>query len=135
MASTASRPFSTPWVFVSLFVYLALELLLGTWLGPLMAGVFVSPMFVMQAQLLLHLVALYLGGLLIGVVSPGRRLTEPAIGAFLSVLLVFLMSFFLPGWFYRFELTKVLVAGGLGFGSALFGAWHGERLTGNAGRP
>lgn len=131
--ATASRPFSTAWVLVSLFVYLGLELLIGTWLGPLIAGAFVSPMFTMQVQMLLHLIALYGGGVLIGLVSPGRRIAEPAVGAFFSVLLVFLMSFFLPNWFFRFDLTKVLVGGGLGFAVALFGAWHGERMMGNDG--
>ena len=90
-------------------------------------------MFHLQVQMLLHLGALYLGGLAVGVLSPGRRMLEPAVGAFISVVVVFLMSFFMPTWFYTFDLTKVLVGGGIGFFVALLGAWQGEKLMGNLG--
>lgn len=133
MADSSERPFSTGWTILSLVLFLAVELLIGTWLGPLIAGAYVSPMFHYQAQMLLHLGALYLGGLAVGVLSPGRRLMEPAVGAFLSVLIVFLMGFFMPTWFFTFDLTKVLVGGGIGFVTALLGAWHGEKMMGNLG--
>lgn len=131
MVDPNERPFSTAWTMLSLVLFLAIELLIGSWLGPLIAGKYVSPMFHYQVQMLLHLGALYLGGLAVGVVSPGRRLLEPAVGAFLSVLIVFLMSFFMPNWFFHFDLTKVLVGGGIGFGVALLGAWQGEAWMGN----
>lgn len=135
MVDPAERPFSTPWTILSLVLFLAVELLIGSWLGPLIAGKYVSPMFHYQVQMLMHLLALYLGGLVVGVVSPGRRLMEPAIAAFLSVLIVFLMSFFMPNWFFRFDLTKILVGGGIGFGVALLGAWQGEKMMGNLEEP
>lgn len=125
------RPFSTAWTILSLVLFLAIELLIGTWLGPLIAGKYVSPMFHYQVQMLMHLLALYFGGVVVGVVSPGRRLMEPAVGAFLSVVITFLMSFFMPTWFLHFNVTKVLVGGGIGFGLGLLGAWHGERWKGN----
>ncbi len=133
MADLSERPFSTGWTILSLVLFLAVELIIGTWLGPLIAGAYVSPMFHYQVQMALHLGALYLGGLAVGVVSPGRRLLEPAVGAFLSVLIVFLMSFFMPTWFFTFDLTKVIVGGGIGFFTALLGAWQGEKMMGNLG--
>lgn len=133
MGDPNERPFSSGWTILSLVLFLAVELLIGTWLGPLIAGAYVSPMFHYQVQMLLHLGALYLGGLAVGVLSPGRRLLEPAVGAFLSVLVVFLMSFFMPTWFFTFDLTKVVVGGGIGFFVALLGAWHGEKMMGNLG--
>lgn len=131
MNDSAERPFSSAWVMLSLVLFLAFELVIGTWLGPLIAGKYVSPMFHLQVQMLLHLAALYLGGLAVGVVSPGRRLLEPAVGAFLSVLVTFLMSFFMPTWFLHFDVVKVAIGGGLGFFVALLGAWHGEKAMGN----
>ncbi len=133
MVDPAERPFSTAWTLLSLVLFLAVELVIGHWLGPLISGAYVSPMFHYQVQMLLHLFAFYLGGLAVGVVSPGRRMLEPAIGAFVSVLVVFLMSFFMPNWFFNFDLTKVVVGGGIGFGVALLGAFHGEKMMGNLG--
>ncbi|MBL8916169.1 MAG: hypothetical protein JNM17_36045 [Archangium sp.] len=131
MSDPNERPFSSGWVMLSVVLFLAIELIIGTWLGPLIVGKYVSPMFHYQVQMLMHLGSLYLGGLAVGIVSPGRRLMEPAVGAFISVLLVFLMSFFMPTWFFVFDLTKVLVGGGIGFLLALFGAWTGEKWMGN----
>jgi hypothetical protein len=131
MADSSSRPFSVPWTIVSVVLFLAVELIIGTWLGPLIIGKYVSPMFHYQVQMLMHLLSFYLGGLAVGVLSPGVRITEPAAGAFVSVLVVFLMSFFMPTWYFQFDLTKVLVGGGIGFALALAGAWQGEKLMGN----
>lgn len=131
MTDPNARPFSTTWTIVSVVLFLAIELFIGTWLGPVVVGKYVSPMFHYQLQMIMHLLSLYLGGLFVGVVSPGRRLMEPAVGAFISVLVVFLMSFFMPNWFFRFDLMKVLIGGGLGFGIALLGAWNGEAWMGN----
>ena len=100
MADPNERPFSSGWTILSLVLFLAVELVIGTWLGPLISGAYVSPMFHYQVQMLLHLFALYLGGVTVGLLSPGRRLLEPAVGAFISVLVVFLMSFFMPNWFF-----------------------------------
>lgn len=135
MVDPNERSFSTGWTILSLVLFLAVELIIGNWLGPLINGAYVSPMFHYQVQMLLHLGALYLGGLGVGVLSPGRRLVEPAVGAFLSVLIVFLMGFFMPTWFFTFDLTKVIVGGGIGFFVALLGAWQGEKMMGNLEEP
>lgn len=125
------RPFSIAWTVVSVFVFLGVELLLGTWLGPYAIGKYVSPMFHLELQMLMHLVSFYLGGVVVGVLSPGVRLKEPAVGAFASVMIVFITSFFMPNWMVRFEFKKVLIGGGIAFVLALVGAWTGEKLMGN----
>jgi hypothetical protein len=131
MSDPNERPFSPAWVFLSVVLFLAVELVIGSWIGPAIIGKYVSPMFHLQVQMVMHLASLYLGGLVVGVVSPGRRLMEPALGAFLSVAITFLMSFFMPSWFLHFDVFKVMVGGGIGFALALAGAWTGEKWMGN----
>jgi hypothetical protein len=126
-----SQPFSTAWTFVSVVLFLAVELVIGTWLAPLIVGAYVSPMFHMEVQMIMHLGSFYLGGVLVGLISPGIRMKEPAIGAFISVLVVFLMTFFMPGAFFNFQGSKVLIGGGLAFVLALIGAYSGEKFMGN----
>jgi hypothetical protein len=126
-----SRPFSTAWTLVSIVLFLAIELLIGTWLAPLIVGAYVSPMFHLQVQMLMHLVSFYLGGVFVGVLSPGIRMKEPAVGAFISVGVVFIMSFFMPSMFIAFTPSKVLVGGGIAFVLALMGAYSGEKFMGN----
>jgi hypothetical protein len=131
MTDPKEREFSVSWVVLSVVLFLAVELVIGTWIGPWVIGKYVSPMFHPQLQMALHLLSFYLGGLGVGVVSPGRRLVEPAVGAFIAVLLVFLMALFLPNVFLVFSMTKVLVGGGIAMLIALAGAWQGEKLMGN----
>lgn len=126
-----TRPFSIAWTVVSIAIFLGVELVLGTWLGPYAVGKYVSPMFHLELQMLMHLLSFYLGGVLVGVLSPGVRLKEPAVGAFVSVMVVFMMSFFMPNWMIRFEFSKVLIGGGIAFVLALAGAWSGEKFMGN----
>jgi len=126
-----SRPFSTGWTLCSVVLFLGVELVIGQWLAPLISGAYVSPMWHMQTQMILHLASFYLGGVLVGLLSPGIRLREPAIGAFVSVMVVFMMSFFMPTIFYQFTLSKVLVGGGFAFVLALMGAYSGEKFMGN----
>ena len=127
----AERPFSNGWMMASVVLFLAVELLLGTWIGPLVIGKYVSPMFHLQVKMLMHLASFYVGGVLVGLLSPGIRLKEPAVGAFISVLVVFLMSFFMPHWYYRFDFQKILIGGGIAVVLALAGAYSGEKMMGN----
>lgn len=131
MADSRERPFSMAWVVISVFVFLGVEMTIGGWLAPLVIGRYVSPMFHFELQLLAHLFSFYLGGLGVGVLSPGRRLIEPAVGAVVSVLLVSMISLFMPTIFFAFNVMKVILAGAIAFVIALWGAWHGERAMGN----
>lgn len=128
---TTSRPFSMGWMFASVVLFLGSELLIGTWIGPLVLGKYVSPMFHLQLQMMMHLASFYLGGLLVGIISPGVRLKEPAVAAFLSVALVFMISFFMPGFMYPFSMDRMLVGGLIALVIAVVGAYSGEKLMGN----
>jgi hypothetical protein len=128
---TTRRPFSMGWMFTSVGLFLGSELLIGTWIGPLVLGKYVSPMFHMQLQMMMHLASFYLGGLLVGIISPGVRLQEPATAAFLSVALVFMISFFMPTFFYPFSMGRMLVGGVIALVIAVAGAYSGEKVMGN----
>ena len=131
MPDPAARPFSVAWTVIIVVLFLVVEATIGSWLGPMVIGKYVSPMFHFQVQLLLHLVSFYLGGFGVGMISPGRRLAEPAVGAFISVGLVFAYALFMPSFFFMFDVLKLLLAGGIAFVTALAGAWHGESVMGN----
>jgi hypothetical protein len=62
---------------------------------------------------------------------PGARLVEPAIGAAITVVFTFLISFFTPVTFFAAEPGRMLFGSGIAFVPALFGAHLGERITGN----
>jgi hypothetical protein len=127
----SDRPFSNGWLFLSVGVFLAIEAAIGTYLGPLVLGKYVSPAFHLQLQSLMHLASFYLGGVVVGLMSPGVRLKEPAAGAFLSVLAVFVMSLFLPHTFMQFDVGKILIGGAIAVVLALMGAYTGEKMMGN----
>jgi hypothetical protein len=111
------------------------EVVIGTFVGPLVVGRFVTPMLNVRVLMMLHLASFFVGGILVGVLPPGVRLLEPAMGAVVVVLLVFLMTFFRPDSFAIFLGTKILVSGSIAFVCALGGAYVGERMVGNLGEP
>lgn len=126
----SGRPFSVRWMFASLLVFIALELLLGKlvseWAGGYMS---LSLRFLLQGAL--NLFSYFLGGFIIGVISPGLRREEPAVAALLAVALMLSMSLFTPYSFIRFSVLKLVLGGAIAFGLALTGARLGERLMGN----
>lgn len=125
--------FSKKWVFISLIIYLAIEIFLGGYVAQLLSGTFVSRFFIMKIELLLMLVGYFIGGFLIGLISPGVRVFEPAFAAFLAVAFTFLYGFFTPLRFFGFSLTKILIGGGIAFVLALIGAKFGEKLAAKLG--
>ena len=112
-------------------IFIAAELILGGIVGDVVVGRFMSLSLRFLIQGLLNLLSFFIGGFIIGAVSPGRRIHEPAIGAFLSVALMLILSLFTPYSFIRFSLAKMLLGGAIAFCLALTGAKLGERLTGN----
>ena len=84
-----------------------------------------------MVQGLLNLISYFIGGFIIGLISPGIRIYEPAVGAFLSVLVMLVLTFFTPYSFLHFSLLKVIIGGGIAFFLALSGAKLGEKLAGN----
>lgn len=131
MTRTTYRPFAMKWVLASMTLFIGTELLLGGLIGGAITGRFTSLNLQFMLQGLLNLVSYFVGGVLIGFLSPGLRIHEPAIGAFLSVALVLSLSLFTPYSFIRFSLTKMLIGGAIAFWLALAGAKLGERAAGN----
>jgi len=125
------RSFSKPWMFISFFIFIVVELTLGGFIGGVVVGKYMSIHLHFMMQGLLNLISYLIGGFIIGLVSPGIRIYEPAAGAFLSVLVMLLLTFFTPYSFIHFSMTKVIIGGGIAFFLALTGAKFGERLMGN----
>ena len=131
----SDQPFSKRWVIASVFLITGMELAIALLLAPaILTGRLASPMVQMRMQMIMHLASFYFGGILVGLISPRVRIWEPAVGAFVSVALVFLMSFFMPSAFMHFDLGKIVVGGGIAFVLALAGAYTGERWMGNVER-
>jgi hypothetical protein len=125
------QPFSKKWMILSMGIYILAEILIGYFIGYIIVGKYVSIGLQFMMQGMCMLLAFYLGGIIIGVISPGIRLLEPAVGAFCSVSLIMILTLFAPYHFYHFSLTKIIVGGGIAFFLALCGAKTGEKITGN----
>ncbi len=126
------EPVSKAWVVGAFFVFMGMEVLLGALLAPLL-GSFVSVPFRWRLEITLMAASWWLGGLLVGLLSPRVRLLEPGIGAFAAVAMTSLYAVFVPfGWF-RFSLERVVLGGGIAFLLALWGADVGERVAARLG--
>jgi len=125
------RPFSVRWLIISMAVFVGIELLLGGVVGEMIVGRYVSLSLRFLLQGILNLASYFLVGVLIGVISPGLRIHEPAAGAFCSVALMLSLSLFAPYSFIQFSLGKMLLGGVIALFLAYAGAELGEKLTGN----
>jgi hypothetical protein len=130
-ANNPQRPVSKPWIAISILIFMALELLLGGLVSDMLEGRTTSHMLKLRIELALSLLSFLFGGFLVGVFSPGPRLVEPAVGAAVTVVFTFLISFFTPVAFLQASGGRILIGGVMAFGVALFGAHFGEKLTGN----
>ncbi len=129
---TQTQPFSTSWMIASVLIFTATEIAIAILIAPaIFAGRLASPMLQMRLQMLMHLGSFFVGGILVGVISPRVRLWEPGFGAFIAVAIVFLMSVFMPTTFLQWSTTKILIGGGIAFVLALSGAYTGEKWMGN----
>jgi len=131
MADSGRDSFSKKWMFASMAIFIGVELFLGGLIGDVVVGRFMSIQLRFLLQGLLNLLSFLIGGFVIGLISPGIRIQEPAAGAFLSVALMLCLTFFTPYSFIRFSLMKMLIGGAVAFILALAGARMGERLAGN----
>jgi len=125
------RPFSKAWLVASIVLFTTTELVLGGFISHAVSGRFVSHMLTLRLEMALSLASYFAGGYLVGLISPGPRLLEPAVAAACSVVFTFLISIFTPLTFFHADPSKMLLGGVLAFGVALFGAHLGEKVTGN----
>ena len=125
-------PFSTRWMVIGIVLYTVLEMAIALVLAPaVFAGRMSSHMLQWRLQIVMHLGSFYLGGLVLGIITPGIRIVEPAAAAFVSVALVFLMSFFSPSIMMQWSFSKLVVGGGIAAVLAVMGAYTGEKWMGN----
>lgn len=114
-----------------MFAFVASELVLGGLLGEYVVGRYTSLSLSFVIQGLLHLTSFFVGGFVIGVVSPGVRVLEPAAGAALTIVLMMSLTWLTPYTFIGMQPVKLALGGALAFVVALAGAKLGERVTGN----
>ncbi|MCB9664508.1 MAG: hypothetical protein H6732_10355 [Alphaproteobacteria bacterium] len=127
----APRPLSWTWVGISFLLFTVCEVLLGFVVGEWLLGGFTSHMLRLRMELFVSLGSYLLGGFVVGLVSPGLRLLEPAVGAALSVVVTYGIAWFTPVWWYRQPGAGMLVGAVIAFGVGLYGAHLGERVAGN----
>jgi stress response protein SCP2 len=127
------KALSLLWVLLSLIVFIAVELFLGGFVGKFLLGRFISHTVSYVIEVLMILSSFVIGGVIVGLVSPTVRVLEPAIGAFLCVVLALSISFFSPYTFMGFTWAKVSIGGGLAFFLAWFGACLGEKISAQMG--
>lgn len=124
-----NQPFSWGWVLGSMVVFVLAQLVLAVIVGQLLIGSRIPAGLHQVVQGLLILMSYFVGGFIIGVVSPKIRIIEPALGAFASIFLVVLVSFVMPNSYIHFEWLRLLIGGVIAFALAMYGAVLGEKLT------
>jgi hypothetical protein len=131
-SSESPQAFSWAWVIAAVLIITAMEIGIAIVISPaLLASRLASRMVQLRLDMLMHLGSFLLGGWLVGIISPRVRMWEPAVGAAIAVIIVFLMSFFLPHSYLRWDWSKIFVGGGIAFGLALVGAYTAEKWMGN----
>jgi hypothetical protein len=116
-----------------MIAFIAIEIFLAGFIGPLLSGRFVGHIFFLKIEIFLMLFSYFLGGLLVGLFSPGIRIFEPAVGAALAVFFTCAYSFFTPHRFYGFRFGQMSIGAIIAFVLALLGADLGERLAARLG--
>ncbi len=121
------------WILYSLVVFIVVELFLAGFVGQVVVGRFVPHTLTYLIEVILIISSFFIGGAIVGIISPKIRILEPAIAAFLCVLLTLSISFFSPYRFMAFTWTKVAIGGGTAFFLAWFGAFLGEKFSARMG--
>lgn len=121
------------WIVYSLLIFIAVELLLAGLLGHLIFSRFVPHTLMYTLEVILMLSSFFVGAALVGFISTEVRILEPAIAAFLFVLITLAISLFSPYSFMVFTWTKALIGGGIAFCLAWMGASLGEKLEAKIG--
>jgi len=122
--------FSPVWIVISFAIYLVLQ-------GIFLVGLDVA-LDAYDPQgfwgLVISIPIWFIGGIIVGRLSPGRTFIEPAIGAILACIptVAYIMWItadgFMPG------MLELLILGGMGVMISLFGAFLGEKLQGKVKR-
>ena len=121
--------FSWRWVWLSLAIFLGVEILLGGFLGTWVGGARISWASELRLDVLMILGSYLVGGLIVGLISPDVKILEPAVGAFIAVVLTFLFTVFVPAMYFGISTDRLAIGGGIAFVLAFFGARTGEKIS------
>lgn len=124
-------PFSWGWVWLSFAGFLAFQVALGYLAGEYLLKHYHTGHTKYLIEGGINLGSYYLGGFLIGFISPRVRLLEPAVAAGLAMLACLSVGWFTPSVWHQFGTNKFLWGGGLAALLAYAGAFSAERLTGS----
>lgn len=123
------KKFSWGWMLSSLVVFIFAEIAIA---GLFEANLFVSFIphsFRYLVEVVSFALSFLIGGLVVGLISPSVRVLEPAIAAFISVILLLSSGgFFTPNGFANFSIMKMLVGGSIASALAAYGAILGEKI-------
>ena len=125
------QPFSWKWTAISFVIFVLMETAIGAVIGQFIVGKYVSHNLQFLMQGLCNVGSYFVGGFVIGLISPGLRIYEPAAGAFLAVAGTLVLTVFSPFTFLAFSMPKMMIGGAIAFFLAMTGAKFGERLSGN----
>lgn len=118
------------WVLISLALFVLIEIAVGVGVGRLVSGRYLSMGTSFWIRGSVQWMAFFLGGGVVGAISPSVRILEPAVAAFAAVGLTLLATLFTPYGFLHMGGARLALAGGIAFALAMAGAWMGERLAG-----
>ena len=125
------QPFSWKWTAISFVIFVLMETMIGAVIGQFIVGKYVSHNLQFLMQGLCNVGSYFVGGFVIGFISPGLRIYEPAAGAFFAVAGTLILTVFSPFTFLAFSMPKMMIGGAIAFFLAMTGAKFGERLSGN----
>ena len=123
---------SRDWVLKSLGIFLVTEMILVNGAAGFIAGCF-GHVFRYKLEVVVILSGYYFGGFVVGLVSREVRVNEATVGALISYLLVFLISFYSPFSFFGANTMKLVVGGAIAGFLAAAGAKSGERTAAKFG--
>ncbi|MEW6280238.1 MAG: hypothetical protein AB1758_16540, partial [Candidatus Eremiobacterota bacterium] len=104
------RPFSWAWVWMSIGSFLVAQSILAA-IGLRMATIHGH----LLREVLFNVATYYIGGFMIGVVSPKIRVMEPAVAAVITMFLVMSVGMWFPTNLLPFNLGKAVIMGALVF--------------------
>lgn len=115
--------FEWKWVFISFGIYVTLQAII------LAALPMVIETYDPQGLpgLLISAGVWFMGGMLVGAISPGKTFIEPSVGAFLATVPTIAWLMHIADW-AQLSLLSYLIFGMLGVMVTLFGAFLGEKI-------
>ncbi|CAG0938850.1 General stress protein 16U [Candidatus Brocadiaceae bacterium] len=123
------KSFSWGWMLSSLVVFIIAEIAITGLFQTNLFWSFIPISFRYLVEVVSFSLSFLIGGVVVGLISPSIRVLEPAIAAFLSVIILLSNGFFTPHGFNDFSFIKMLIGGSIAFALAMYGARLGEKIA------